>query len=99
MYLDITQDPIIGRYQSANDFWSLVEDKYNEHRQQNHEHHNIRSLRSRMDTITTQARRLNGCVKQVENLNPCGASEKDILDRAKSLLFCLSQLRATMSNL
>ncbi|CAH9105091.1 unnamed protein product [Cuscuta epithymum] len=32
-----------------------------------------------MDTISTQARKLNGCVKQVENLNPSGASEKDIL--------------------
>ncbi|CAH9126946.1 unnamed protein product [Cuscuta epithymum] len=38
-----------------------------------------------MDTISTQARKLNGCVKQLENLNPSGASEKDILDRAKVL--------------
>ncbi|CAH9127679.1 unnamed protein product [Cuscuta epithymum] len=38
-----------------------------------------------MDTISIQTRKLNGCVKQVENLNPSGASEKDILDRAKVL--------------
>ncbi|CAH9090630.1 unnamed protein product [Cuscuta epithymum] len=76
VYLDITQDPITGRYQSANDFWSRVEAKYNEHRQKNYEHRNIRSLLSRMDIITTQTRMLNECVKQVENSNPSGASEK-----------------------
>ena len=28
VYLDIYQDPIMGRYQSANEFWSRVEPKY-----------------------------------------------------------------------
>ena len=28
VYLNIYQDPITGRYQSANEFWSRVEPKY-----------------------------------------------------------------------
>ncbi|CAH9105573.1 unnamed protein product [Cuscuta europaea] len=82
VYLDITQDSTIGKYQTANDFWSRIEAKYNEHREQNYERRNIRSFHSRMDIISTQAQRLNGCVKQVENLNPSGASEKDIVCNA-----------------
>ena len=70
VYLDISQDPIMGRYQSANEIWSRVELKYNELRQQHLEYRNMRSVHSRMDTIIAEVRRLNGCLKQVENLNP-----------------------------
>ena len=79
VYLDISQDPITGRYQSANEFWSRVELKYNELRQQHLEYRNIRSLRSRMDTINSEVKRLNECLKQVENMNPSGVSEEDIM--------------------
>ena len=89
VYIDISQDPITGRYQYANEFWSRVELKYNELRQQHLEYRNMRSVHSRMDTINVEVRRLNGCLKQVENLNPSGASEKDIVSIIYVLFFLI----------
>ena len=87
VYLDISQDPITGRYLSANEFWSHVELKYNELRQQHLEYRNIRSLRSQMDTINSEVKRMNGFLKQVENLNLSGALEEDIVSIIFSVNF------------
>ncbi|PON59492.1 hypothetical protein TorRG33x02_288140 [Trema orientale] len=48
VYLYISQDPIMGRYQSANTFWSCVEQKYNKARNGNEEYCNLQSLQSQM---------------------------------------------------
>ena len=32
-----------------------------------------------MDTINSEVKRLNECLKQVENMNPSGVSEEDIM--------------------
>jgi bisphosphoglycerate-independent phosphoglycerate mutase (AlkP superfamily) len=79
VYLDISQDPITGRYQSSDQFWSRVEQKYNEVRNQQREYRNKRSVQSRMQAIVGEVKKLNGCLKQVENLNPSGASDEDIV--------------------
>ena len=99
VYLDISQDPITGRYQSANEFWSRMQLKYNELRQQYLEYRNIQSLRSRMDTINSEVKRLNECLKQVENLNPSGASEEDIVSIIFSVNFNLLILGVTSLSL
>ena len=79
VFLDISQDPIIGRNQSRDAFWSRVEDKYNELRDQHFEMRTSRSIRSRMEIISNEVRKLNACLRQVENLNPSGASDEDIV--------------------
>ena len=79
VYLDISQDPITGRYQSGNEFWSRVEENYNELRHQHLEYRTKRSLHSRMDIIAAEVKKLNGCLKQIENMNPSGASDEDIV--------------------
>nr|ABB55300.1 conserved hypothetical protein [Asparagus officinalis] len=38
-----------------------------------------------MEIISNEVRKLNACLRQVENLNPSGASDEDILVRAKML--------------
>ncbi|XP_020249883.1 uncharacterized protein LOC109827300 [Asparagus officinalis] len=38
-----------------------------------------------MQTLLTAIGKMRGCVRQVENLNPSGASEQDIFNRAKVL--------------
>ena len=48
VFLDISQDPIIGRNQSRDAFWSRVEDIYNELRDQHFEVRTSRSISSRM---------------------------------------------------
>ncbi|CAI9757599.1 unnamed protein product [Fraxinus pennsylvanica] len=45
-----------------------------------------RSLQARMRVILNAVDKLRGCVRQVENFNSSGASEQDILYRAKTLL-------------
>ncbi|XP_019162763.1 PREDICTED: uncharacterized protein LOC109159170 [Ipomoea nil] len=44
------------------------------------------SLQTRMQNIMAALSKLRGCICQIENMNPSGASEQDILDRAKDLL-------------
>ena len=79
IYIDISQDPITGRNQSGKRFWSRVEKTYNESKQASWEQRTLRSLQSRMQTIEKATRKLNGCIRQVELLNPSGASEQDIV--------------------
>ncbi|XP_059289245.1 uncharacterized protein LOC132042733 [Lycium ferocissimum] len=50
------------------------------------EYRNKRSLECRIKVIEKAIRKLNCCVRQVENLHPSGASDKDIIDQAKCLL-------------
>ncbi|XP_019186002.1 PREDICTED: uncharacterized protein LOC109180747 [Ipomoea nil] len=46
----------------------------------------LRSITSRMQTIMKAVAKFRGCIVQVENLNPSGASETDIINRAKALM-------------
>ena len=80
VYLSISQDPITGTNQSSNQFWSRIETEY--HQLLPMHITNVRprrSLQSRMQAIMTAVAKLRGCVRQIENLNPSGASEQDIV--------------------
>lgn len=79
MYLDISQDPITGVYQSSDQFWSRVVDTYNNAKVFNWEIRNKKSLQHRFANIEKAVKKLNGCVRQVEMLRPSGASEQDIV--------------------
>ena len=79
VYLDISQDPITGIYQSSNQFWSRVEDAYNQARNKIWEYRNKRSVQSRIQTIKKATRKLNSCIKQVESMRPSGTSNQDIV--------------------
>ncbi|KAF8108612.1 hypothetical protein N665_0106s0014 [Sinapis alba] len=78
MYLDVSQNPIIGINQ--------VETEYQKSEIFNHQPRPRRSLQTRMTTILSAVSKLRGCVNQIENKNPSGASEQDILNQAKMLL-------------
>lgn len=78
IYMEISQDPITGVQQSADNFWSRVEDAYNKSRAES-EHRTRRSLQSRWQIIEKAVRKLLGCIRQIENMNPSGASDKDIV--------------------
>ena len=80
VYLDVTQNPIIGIYQSKEMFWSRVETEYNNNKPDYiTEIRNSRSLQCRMGTILTAVGKLRGCLRQIESLHPSGASEADIV--------------------
>ncbi|XP_060190743.1 uncharacterized protein LOC132620030 [Lycium barbarum] len=86
VYLDVSQDPITGINQSRDNFWGRMEDGYNSAKDEYWEYRNKRSLECRIKVIEKAIRKLNGCVRQVENLHPSGASDKDIINQAKCLL-------------
>ena len=82
IYMDISQDPIVGVNQSATRFWSRVEETYNANKQETWEHRSRRSLQARVQTIEKATQKLHGCIRQIENLNPSGALDQDIASSA-----------------
>ncbi|XP_019238013.1 PREDICTED: uncharacterized protein LOC109218137 [Nicotiana attenuata] len=86
MHLDVSQDPITGVNQSRDQFCGRVVDAYNNTKEDFWESHTKKSLQHRMQMIEKAIRKLNGCVRQVENLHPSGASEQYICTQAKALL-------------
>ncbi|XP_075500208.1 glutathione S-transferase T3-like [Primulina tabacum] len=85
IYFDISQDPIIGINQSRGQLWSRVAEKYNKERRSDLHPRPQRSIEKRIGSILTSVAHLRGCVRQIENLNSSGASEQDIMNRAKIL--------------
>ncbi|KAG8647596.1 glutathione S-transferase T3-like isoform X1 [Manihot esculenta] len=85
IYLDILQDPIIGKQQSSQRFWSRVAEAYEVAKNEFWESRNARSLQCRMQVIVKAIRKLNGCYRQVENLHLSDASEQNLLNQAKTL--------------
>ena len=80
VYLDVSQNPIIGTNQSSLQFWSRIETEY--HKALPVHITRVRprrSLTSRMQVINTAIGKLRGCVRQIKNLNPSGVSEQDIV--------------------
>lgn len=75
-YKQICQDPIIGRYQPANQLYARVLEKFvsdgGTPRPQ-------RSIESRIGVIKRAMAKMIACVAQIESLNPSGASESDIV--------------------
>ena len=78
-FLKITQDPIIGRYQSSDRFWKRVGETYNERVSNDYEQRTVRSLQSRISTITVEMKRLNACLRQIEYTKPSRKSNEDIV--------------------
>ncbi|XP_073128075.1 uncharacterized protein [Henckelia pumila] len=85
MYLDITHNPIIGINQSKDQFWARVEEAYYSSKPNTLQVRNKRSLQCRVKTILREVGRLRACIRQIEILKPSGASDEDILHRAKDL--------------
>ncbi|KAK3211303.1 hypothetical protein Dsin_016009 [Dipteronia sinensis] len=66
--------------QSKDMFWSRVEIDYNNSKPKFiTQLRGKGSLQCRMQTILITVGKLRGCVRQIESLNPSGASEQDII--------------------
>ena len=77
IYLDISQNPIIGISQKKDQFWARIETEYHSNGIQKVRPR--RSLETRMATILSAVSKLRGCINQIENKNPSGASDQDIV--------------------
>ena len=79
VYLDVSQNPVIGINQSRDRFWTRVQVEYEKyfHSQPRPK----RSLQARMTSILAAVSKLKGFVNQIQNKNPSGASEQKIVSR------------------
>ncbi|KAG5614117.1 hypothetical protein H5410_013941, partial [Solanum commersonii] len=82
----ISQDPITGICQSYDQFWVRIEQSYNNLKEESWIYHNKKSLQCRIALIEKAIRKLSGCIRQIKNLHPNGASDIDIINQAKMLL-------------
>lgn len=79
VWLDISQNPIIGINQSGDQFWTRVESAFHSDSRYQHLGRTRESLRKRMQIINTAVSKLRGCVRQIERKNPSGASSQNIV--------------------
>lgn len=79
VYLHVSQNPIIGINQSKDQFWQRISDEYHSDANVVTTSRPIGSLRKRMTLILGACSKFKACIRQVELLNPSGASEKDIV--------------------
>ncbi|KAL1188068.1 hypothetical protein V5N11_000501 [Cardamine amara subsp. amara] len=86
VYLDVSQNPIIGINQYGDQFWSRVQTEYAKSEIFHNQPRPRRSLQTRMGKILAAVSKLRGCVNQIENKNPSGASGQNILNQAKMLV-------------
>ena len=77
--MKISQDPIVGVYQSSDRFWSRIEQSFNEEKLEHWEVRTKRSMQARIQTIEKATKRLHACIKVVENMHQSGASNKNIV--------------------
>ena len=77
--MEIFQDPIKGVNQSADQFWSRVEEAYNNGKIATMSDRSNRSIQAQVQAIEKAVRKLHACIRQCENRRPSGASNDDIM--------------------
>ncbi|KAG8372997.1 hypothetical protein BUALT_Bualt12G0125200 [Buddleja alternifolia] len=83
-YMEVSQDPIVGKSQSSDKFWARIATIFNNAKNASYEIRSRKSIQSRFkDHIAPAIKRLVHSIKHVELQNPSGASELTILERAK----------------
>ncbi|KAG2309043.1 hypothetical protein Bca52824_028791 [Brassica carinata] len=83
VYMEISQDPITGVYQTSDQFWSRVADAYEAGKNASWNERTKKSIHCRIQTIEKATKKLHACLKQCENRRPSGASNNDIFKQAK----------------
>lgn len=79
VYMEISQDPCIGVYQSSDRFWCRVEEAFTKERNVDWEIRSKRSMQARVQTIEKAVRKLHACIRSIENRHQSGASNEDIV--------------------
>ncbi|AEE34480.2 no-apical-meristem-associated carboxy-terminal domain protein [Arabidopsis thaliana] len=86
VYMDISQDPIIGVYQSSDHFWDRVAESFENRKNPTWSKRSKKSLQCRLQTIEKASKKLHACIKLCENRRSSGASSDDIFNQAKEML-------------
>ncbi|PLW36266.1 hypothetical protein PCANC_19875 [Puccinia coronata f. sp. avenae] len=83
IWLDITQDPIIGKNQTGDKFWNHITEKYMLAIPDP-----LRTpvgLKSRWCALQAAINKFSACVKQIEHRNQSGATNEDKLTTMKEI--------------
>lgn len=99
VYLDISQNPIVGINQTKDKFWKRIAIAYHAIEPFASQERPLRSLESRMGAILKATSFFRACVNQIENRNPSGASEQDIVSTyyyCSYLIVCIHILLSDM---
>ncbi|XP_065868206.1 uncharacterized protein [Euphorbia lathyris] len=86
LYVEMMQDTINKRKKDKGNTWRRVETAYNAREQTKLKYRNWKSLECRYYKIEGAVKMLKGCLRQIEQMNPNGASDRDIMDQAKQLM-------------
>lgn len=79
-YMEVSQDPIVGKSQSSDKFWARIATIFNNAKNSSYEIRSRKSIQSRFkDHIAPAIKRLVHSIKHVELQNPSGASELTIV--------------------
>jgi hypothetical protein len=79
-WLEISQDPVMGSNKKKDKLWERISALF--HERLPHVctvKRSLKSLSCRMQLIMKAISKFRGCIRQVERLNPSGASELDIV--------------------
>lgn len=79
VYMEISQDPIKGIYQSSDRFWSRVIEAYEDAKNPSWGERSKKSIQARVQAIEKATKKLHACIKQCESRRPSGASSDDIV--------------------
>ncbi|KAA1104635.1 hypothetical protein PGT21_050359 [Puccinia graminis f. sp. tritici] len=82
-WLEITEDPLNSTNQTADTFWTRVEEHFSKHLCDPPQSFN--SLKSRWQAVQRAINKFHGCFKQVQQANQSGASNDDQLSTALKL--------------
>ncbi|XP_002878780.2 uncharacterized protein LOC9316687 [Arabidopsis lyrata subsp. lyrata] len=83
VYMQISQDPILGVYQSSDQFWDRVIEAFEKEKNTTWNQRSKQSIQSRLQTIQKATKKLHAYIRQCENRRQSGVSNDDILNQAK----------------
>ncbi|PRQ51406.1 hypothetical protein RchiOBHm_Chr2g0144051 [Rosa chinensis] len=84
LYLSISQHSIEGVNQKKDKVWERITDLWNKDKDE-HQMRSAKSLQSRFSDLNYCISKFRGSLRQVENRNQSGASEKDIMPRQNNI--------------
>lgn len=92
VYMEISQDPIKGVYQTYEIFWSRVMEAYENGKNASWSERTMKSVKCRIQIIERAAKKLHACIRQCENRRPSGASSDDIVSFFSNYFYIIFDL-------
>ena len=77
VWLNVSQDLVVGTYQSKETYWGRIAKYFNTYRKPNMMTRSDKALINHMKLITNIVSKVTVHVRKVEQLNPSGTNERD----------------------